>query len=199
MIKSQTSGKLDLLMTNYRENLKEIWDIRSEEIHDRWKNETGDFEAISAELAYFAPETLLEVGYGYGRLAPLYRRIPTVVGVDISTEMLRMAALSNANKGFISLLDCDIRALPFGNSSFQCIIAVRTLNHVHPNDLAIVESEITRVSSKVVIVLESDKKLKGARYEFEHDYDQFLKDDFTLVKKKILEPFVYIRTYIKRQ
>ena len=190
--------ELELLLRNYRDNVRRIWNIRSKCIYSLWKDERGDFHSIKERLNIINPFELLDIGYGYGRISSLYAEIPFVVGMDISTIMLNIASQNSMHNPNINMVLGDIRHVPFENSSFSCIISIRTLNHIHPDDFHLAEHEINRVCRHAVILLESDIKVPGADYEFEHDYDRFLFDNFSQTKKQLQEN-VYLRTYLRRK
>lgn len=187
---------LDYLLNNYKLNIKEIWNLRSAGVYSRWKDEKGDFKVIKEIITTINPISLLDIGYGYGRLSPILSDIPFVVGMDISRKMLEFSSMHNKGKQNINIVLGDIRQMPFKNNSFSCLISVRTLNHIHPDDLQSVERELFRLCRDAVILLESDIKIKEAAYEFEHNYDQFLLEGFKQIKRK-LEEHVYLRVYHK--
>jgi ubiquinone/menaquinone biosynthesis C-methylase UbiE len=190
--------ELKSLLRSYKQNVRKIWEIRSKHVYSVWKNEKGDFYSIGECLNVLKPSELLDIGFGYGRLAPLYKEISFVVGMDISRTMLALAFEHGINITNIITVLGDIRCLPFANSSFSCVISIRTLNHIHPDDFYVVEHEITRVCREAVILLESDVKVPGTDYEFEHDYDRFLHKDFRQTKKQLQE-HVFLRTYLRRK
>lgn len=189
--------ELDLMLSNYQINVEKIWNLRANEIYNRWKDEKGDFKIIEESLNALNPSSLLDIGYGYGRLAPIYKKIPFVTGMDISKSMLEKAAFHNEERNKVKLILGDIREMPFKDNIFSCLVSVRTLNHIHPDDFPKVEREIARVCRNSLILLESDIKVPGANYEFEHNYDSFLMDSF-IQKKKKLEEKVYLRIFIRR-
>ncbi|HEX6999944.1 MAG TPA: methyltransferase domain-containing protein [Gammaproteobacteria bacterium] len=68
------------------------------------------FERITAEYPSFAPRRALDFGCGVGRLLlPLARRVPEVVGVDISPAMLAEARRNATEAGLsnVTLLSSD--------------------------------------------------------------------------------------------
>ena len=95
-------------------------------------------------LAARAGETVLDVGVGPGFFAAEVRRAvgPTgsVVGVDVSGEMLELAASREAG---VELLAADCTALPFAADSFDGAVAVQVYEYVA--DVAAAVGELARV------------------------------------------------------
>lgn len=87
----------------------------------------------------------LELGVGTGRIAiPMAAAGGRVVGLDVSTEMLRVAAERAAAAGVtLALLRGDAQALPFAAGSFRAVLAVHVL-HLLPDWRAAL-AEIVRV------------------------------------------------------
>jgi ubiquinone/menaquinone biosynthesis C-methylase UbiE len=187
---------LEILLKNYQKNVKKIWDLRATGIYEKWQYETGDFVFIKAVLDSLLPETLLDIGFGYGRLAPVYKNVPLVIGMDVSQNMLELFLGKNTENKIPVILG-DIRKTPFLDNIFDCVVSIRTLNHIHPDDFKSAEKEIFRISKRTVLLLESDIKVPDAEYEFEHDYDQFLNEEFIQTKVQ-LEKYIFLRTYTRK-
>ncbi|HVJ61873.1 MAG TPA: class I SAM-dependent methyltransferase [Tahibacter sp.] len=101
-------------------------------------------EAVNAER----PRRLLEVGVGTGLTLPRYSRDISVVGIDVSDEMLRRArdkaaALDGAS---IALQRMDGERMGFVDGSFDCVV-VPYVYSVTPNPAALV-AELRRVCAK---------------------------------------------------
>ena len=81
---------------------------------------------------------IIDLGCGYGRLAPCYLdRFDQVVLCDGSLSLLRDAHASLGNRAF--LVAADIAHLPFRAASFDCTLAIRVLHHVVDLQRAFVE------------------------------------------------------------
>ena len=83
-------------------------------------------------LRHVAPHALcLDVGCGEGRTARMLAGESgrTVVGVDFSVEMLRIATLS-AGSTVVRYCAGDAMCLPFGHGIFDAVVAVTSLNNV---------------------------------------------------------------------
>jgi ubiquinone/menaquinone biosynthesis C-methylase UbiE len=89
--------------------------------------------------------SLLELGVGTGRIAiPAAASGAAVTGIDVSREMLRVAAARAADAGVrLDLLLADAQALPFRDRSFGAALAVHVL-HLLPDWRAAL-AELARV------------------------------------------------------
>jgi SAM-dependent methyltransferase len=84
-----------------------------------------------ADVIHATPETrFLELGVGTGRIAvPVAARGYSYTGVDISSEM--MARLQEkANLPNLTVRTADVAALPFGDGSFDAVLAIHVLHLV---------------------------------------------------------------------
>ena len=91
-------------------------------------------------------KTVLDAGVGTGRYAkPLQDNSFDVVGLDVSSKMLRKAA----EKGTSDLLKGDVCNLPFKGSSFDATLSASLLHLVKDWKKALVE--ITRVTKDLLI------------------------------------------------
>jgi SAM-dependent methyltransferase len=95
----------------------------------------------------------LEIGVGTGRIAlPLARAGVSIVGVDISREMLRRL-VENAGQAAPPLVIADATRLPFAADSFSAAIAAHVF-HLIPN-WTIAVQELLRVLSPGGVILAS--------------------------------------------
>lgn len=91
---------------------------------------------------------ILDVGCGTGRLAiPLRTRGMTVVGLDLSTGMLRQARTKEPH---LSLVRASAQALPFRPQAFQTALAAYLLHQLEDWRGAL--AEMARVARNVVVV-----------------------------------------------
>jgi len=101
----------------------------------------GQFIADIAQLNQSM--ALLEVGVGTGRIAlSLSNHVKTIMGADISFDMLRVLQDKQANK-LVYPSQADGIALPYADNTFDAIIIVHVLHLVpHPQQIL---SEVKRV------------------------------------------------------
>jgi ubiquinone/menaquinone biosynthesis C-methylase UbiE len=92
-------------------------------------------------------DTLLDVGCGTGLLFhDLNSSAGSLVGVDISTKMLKIALISlKTSARRIDLLSADADSLPFRNNTFTKVTSVTVLQNM-PEPCATIK-EIARVTS----------------------------------------------------
>ena len=97
----------------------------------RWRDpvQQGSFDAI----ALTGTDRLLDVGCGTGaasrKAAALAR---SVVGVDLSSEMLREAGELARAIDNVTFMQADAEALPFADGSFTAVLCTNSFHH-YPN------------------------------------------------------------------
>ena len=128
----------------------EYFKRRSE--REKWQ---AEHRAVQ-ELLQHVPEgaKIIDVPIGTGRFLELYRaRGLRVTGIDISTDMLDEAR-SNVTRLELKseLTTGSIFELAFPENSFDCALCVRMLNWFEIGDVKLAIGELSRVSSKYVIV-----------------------------------------------
>jgi len=97
----------------------------------RWRDpvQQGSFDA----LALTGTDRLLDVGCGTGaasRKASALAR--SVVGVDLSSEMLREAGELASAIDNVTFMQADAEALPFADGSFTTVLCTNSFHH-YPN------------------------------------------------------------------
>ena len=121
-----------------------IWDqIRSLHVAE------ADVEkAIDRTLGKRRLGRLVDIGTGTGRMIELFApRAAYAIGIDKSSEMLRLARVKLEEAGVIasSLRQGDMYALPLQDGSADCVIIHQVLHYAHSPAAAI--SEAARVLS----------------------------------------------------
>ena len=80
-------------------------------------------------------------------------RVAEVVAVDISPERLEEARKRAADYPNVTFVEGDARALPFEGASFDLACTLRTLHHLHRQELVVAElARVTRPGGRVLIV-----------------------------------------------
>ncbi len=101
-------------------------------------------------------QRVLEVGVGTGLALPLYRRDITVVGIDVSPEMLERARDKVDELGLRNveaLLEMDAENLTFPDQSFDTVIAMYVASVVpHPERLMAEMRRVCKPGGDILIV-----------------------------------------------
>ena len=116
----------------------EVWDsIRSLHV-----TEAEVEEAIGRALDGRGFATLVDVGTGTGRMIELFGpRASQAIGIDRSSEMLRLARVKLESAGVrSSLRQGDMYALPLADSSADCVIIHQVLHYAYAPADAIAEA-----------------------------------------------------------
>ena len=141
--------------------------------------------ALSDAVAGLRPASVLEVGVGTGLTLPGYPPSSSVVGIDISSEMLakarqRAARLSGRN---IRLELMDAEALTFADRSFECVTVPYVLSVTpDPRRLVAEVRRVCRVGGTILILnhfsggrfwwlLEHAMRPLASRIGFRSDFD----------------------------
>jgi len=114
---------------------------------------------------------VLEVGVGTGLSLPDYHPDNTIVGIDASEEMLRLAHERVAKKGLKnieSLVEMDAQKMTFEDASFDVVVAMYVMTVVE--DPKAVMDELKRVckpGGDIYIVNHFSAEKAGVRLKFE--------------------------------
>ena len=98
--------------------------------------------------------TLLDVPCGYGRFTALLARLSIIAtGVDVSSDMVRLAREEQVPSGRGRWIHADIFALPFADATFDGILSIRLLHHRFSHDERVrMLRELARVSRYFVLL-----------------------------------------------
>ena len=106
---------------------EEYWDAPNRTRQDALE------QRLVADMLPTRGRRIIDVGCGYGRLAPCYvDRFDQVVLYDGSLSLLRQARRALGDRAV--LVAGDVGRLPFKAASFDLVLTIRVLQHVH--DLA---------------------------------------------------------------
>ena len=118
-------------------------DYESYDYLGEWRSRDIQSAAERELIAGWVPRAgyCLELGGGFGRITEALEGCAAeVVMVDTSRRNL---SLASAHLTKAMLLRGDLREIPFGDSTFDCVVVVRVLHHL--DDLRPVMDEIVRV------------------------------------------------------
>jgi ubiquinone/menaquinone biosynthesis C-methylase UbiE len=76
-------------------------------------------------------DAALELGCGTGELSRrLAQRARTVISLDVSTEMIRVARSRSTEQANVEYVVGDMTTLPLRYGTFDCVVSLNTLHHV---------------------------------------------------------------------
>lgn len=102
------------------------------------------------EASIRGDERVLDLGCGTGVLEEYIAGNATVVGVDLTEEMLRVAQ-RKALHSFGSLCLGDAERLPFGRDTFDIVVSCYVVKYCDPRHLAAETSRVLRPGGKLVL------------------------------------------------
>lgn len=137
----------------------------------------------------------LDVGCGNGRHTELLaERTQSVVGVDLSRELLREAARRARERGFADAAEFvhgDAGSLPFADDAVGLAVYVATLHHLSPRDARIGSlDELARVLRPGGIALVSAWSTAHGRFDREEGFDTTV--DWTLPDGETVPRYYHI-------
>lgn len=128
-----------------------------------------------------AGATVLDLGCGEGVLALLKRKGVSLVGVDLSPELLTQAR----RNGYDEVYRADLNTLPFADATFDYVVSLDVLGHVSFEDKAAVLREIKRVLKPGGVTMHGIESL-----------DRDLHQDYDSMSEEKLAKFVGIDGHI---
>jgi SAM-dependent methyltransferase len=107
-------------------------------------------EWIAARVARYGPESILEVGCGYGRvLSELEARVEIpIIGVDFSPTQLRKAREFLPESSRAALILGRGERLPFPDRSFDMVLTSAVILHNPPPAALAIRKEVLRVARR---------------------------------------------------
>ena len=137
----------------------------------------------------------LDVGCGNGRHTELLaERAQSVVGVDLSRELLREAARRARERGFADVAEFvhgDAGSLPLADDAVGLAVYVATLHHLSPRDARIGSlDELARVIRPGGIALVSAWSTAHGRFDREEGFDTTV--DWTLPDGETVPRYYHI-------
>jgi ubiquinone/menaquinone biosynthesis C-methylase UbiE len=125
-----------------------------------WKSETGFRKDLLDEIVKNCKKTkgsIIELGVGTGRVASvLIQQLGrTVVGVDISSDMLRIAKKKAKQDGYsdkLILVEGSMEKLPFDDGTFGCGLVISAFHYITREEEAISEfRRVLKVGARFII------------------------------------------------
>ncbi len=107
-------------------------------------------------------ETLIEVGAGFGRLAPLYSGYARVVLFDYAVSLLQEARAHLGNDPRYLFVAGDVYRLPFASRTFDAVVMVRVMHHLEDAPAALAHlARILRARGTLVLEFANKRHLKA--------------------------------------
>lgn len=134
-------------MERGRGQVKEFFAARAVGWETRFPDDAPVFRAAVAELGLLSGGRALDAGCGTARALPLLRAAVgpsgTVVGVDLTPEMLR-EAVALGRRAYGALIEADALRLPLAAGVFDAVLASGLVHHLP--DPAVGLRELARVT-----------------------------------------------------
>jgi SAM-dependent methyltransferase len=148
--------------------LQQYWERRaaSYEIHDVLGR-----SILKPYLENLSPQSLVDVGCGRGELFPLFDRIPRVVGLDFSENMLEYASRRVERHALhIELKRLDITR-DYLAEKFDVALTRTVLMHIHPSQIEAASRNISSMSDRLFLFEYWEAQPKPlSRHNWLHDY-----------------------------
>ena len=120
---------------------------------------------------------VLEIGVGTGLALPRHRRDNSVVGIDISPDMLAVARRRVVRQELAhveTLLEMDARDLDFPDASFDAVVAAYVMSVVPGPERVMLEMQrVCKPGGEMVIVNHFASEVPGLRREVERALARF--------------------------
>lgn len=147
--------------------LREFFAARAVGWEERYPDDTPAYRAAVAALEPRRGGRVLDAGCGTARAVPLLREAVgptgTVMGVDLTPEMLREAArLGRSADG--ALVEADGSRLPLRDAAFDAVLAAGLLNHLPDAEAGLRElARVTRPGGRLALFHPVGRAVLAAR------------------------------------
>jgi ubiquinone/menaquinone biosynthesis C-methylase UbiE len=155
-------------MNSEHEHVKEFFAARASGWEQRFPDDRPAFEAVVEELGLQEGDSALDAGCGTARALPLLREAVgaggTVVGVDLTPEMLReAAALGRREHG--GLVEADCGRLPMADRAFHAVLASGLVHHMPDPAVGLRElARVTRPAGRLAMLHPRGRAALAARH-----------------------------------
>lgn len=151
---------------------------------DFWEGQGRAYEDLAERraLARLLPprgQRLLDVGAGFGRLAPMYEGYEEVILLDYSRSLLEYAREHLGDGRFIYVV-ADVYRLPLATNAVDTAVMVRVLHHIADVPLAFQQvHRVTRAGGTFVLEFANKRHLKNVlRYLLGRGVNPFTLEPF---------------------
>lgn len=160
---------------------KKFWNNHAAYTYETYGFRPGlSYKIFQQKLEEIKPNSLLELGCGYGRYFSLYENIPRVVATDISREMLQKIPGKYQQLPNFSIVCVAAEDINF-DDMFDVTITNMALQHVPPKLIRRAIENICRCSMHVLI---HEWITQNHAYIFGHNYEELFDSfGFSVVEK----------------
>jgi len=158
------------------------WDW-SQVPEDRWNDVSDEFLPVALRWKKSGKNTALDIGCGRGRHSIFLAEMGfQVTATDLSPEGIAQLETQARQKNLgknIKTVVCDMLEFPFGNATFDCVVAFHSIFHTDYKGLQAIISGITRSlkdTGRIYVTFNS----KNSRSLTGHENRVI--DDFTVIK-----------------
>jgi len=128
-----------------------------------WESQDRRYEDMAERIALRAllppvGDTLIEVGAGFGRLAPLYQGYQRVVLMDYARSQLEEARRYLSQPERYIMVVADVYNLPFADSLFDAITMVRVMHHLADVPRALAELHRIARPDGIAVIEHANKR-----------------------------------------
>lgn len=175
---------------------KKYWDSRAD-LWNRLEGQQHDAKEeyiLEHELDALKAKSVIDIGCGNGRLAPILSKNKKYLGIDISKSLIDAAKKAHPKLEFKV---ADIRNIASLNTEFDVAFSYTSLLHIPPEQLADAFTQIKAITDTIILVeptkeidtsgvternlhpevikeYEKGAVIYGIKSSFTHDYLQFL-------------------------
>lgn len=158
------------------------------------------YKCVSDNLKPTFSDTILEIGFGNGRLIKLaaQHKCKKICGIDISPDMIAVAKVTNKHyilKNKVELKFGDIKRIPFPNNSFNIIYTVNTLYFWEDINNSLLEINRVLVGDGIFINAYFSSKRFANTFSSELQFRQY---DITFLKNEYNKSGLNILKIIER-
>lgn len=131
--------------------------------YEFWEGAERRYEDLCERIAIRAllpptGATLLDIGAGYGRLAPLYAGYRQVVLLDYARSQLEEARRYLSDLDRYILVVADVYRLPFVENRFDAVTMVRVMHHLADVPTALAEVHRVAAPEGVAVIEHANKR-----------------------------------------
>lgn len=154
----EDSERLDAVRADRAEAAERYFEVQApvwDSIRSLHVAETEVERAIDRALGRRGLGTLVDIGTGTGRMIELFGpRASEAIGIDRSSEMLRLARVKLESAGVrSSLRQGDMYALPLADGSADCVIIHQVLHYAHaPADVIAEAARVLAPGGTLLVV-----------------------------------------------